>query len=153
MKDSRRHDDARKLRDGPRDGREARSQADSRTAQALGDEVSRKAADAAAPMPKALPCAPTLNVEVALTAREQGLHRSSRQLGLSGVVSPEEGGQMRITIGVKPTQLGVMIDPTKIEAMRALFAQAKADPQEGMRRQRHDSRRCRPIRSLQPNAS
>jgi serine protease len=101
---------------------------DSKTAQAMGDEISRKAADANAPIPKALAVRSKLNVEAALTARQKA-YSKLEQLGLSGVVSPEEGGQMRITIGVAPTQLGIH-DGEKIEAMRALFAQRKASPEQ-----------------------
>ena len=34
-----------------------------------------------------------------------GLSRQLELLGLSGIVTPGEGGQMRITLGVNPTQL------------------------------------------------
>ncbi|HEX5005505.1 MAG TPA: S8 family serine peptidase, partial [Hyphomonadaceae bacterium] len=98
---------------------------DSKTAQAMGDEIARKAADTAAPIPKALAVRSKLKVDVALNARERAYKRLE-QMGLSGVVSPEEGGQMRITIGVKPTQLG--LHDVDIETMRTLFAQKKADP-------------------------
>lgn len=108
-----------------RESAEKQIAADSRTAQAVGDEVSRQAADTAAPIPKALAVRSKLNVNVALNAREKAYKRLE-QMGLSGVVSPEEGGQMRITIGVKPTQLG--LHDVDIETMRTLFAQKKADP-------------------------
>jgi serine protease len=96
---------------------------DNKTAQAMGDEIARKAADTAAPIPKALAVRSKLNVDAALSARQRA-YSKLEQLGLSGVVSPEEGGQMRITIGVKPTQLGAR----DIATMRTLFAQKKADP-------------------------
>ncbi len=96
--------------------------ANSETAQAVGDEIVRRSADAAAPIPRALAIRAKLNVDAALDAREKAYNKLE-ELGLSGIVSPEESGVMRITIGVKPTQLGSNLDGSKIEAMRALFAQ------------------------------
>jgi serine protease len=102
---------------------------DTKSAQAVGDEISRKALDAAAPIPKALAVRSKLDVPKALAVRDRAEKRL-QQMGLSGIVSPEEGGAMRIIIGVKPTQLGATIDPTRIEAMREIFARKKETPQQ-----------------------
>jgi serine protease len=101
--------------------------ANSATAQQIGDDITRKTADAAAPMPKALAVRSKLNIDVALNVRQKAETRLQK-MGLSGIVTPEEGGQMRIILGVKPTQLRDKIDPTKIDAMRAMFARTKDDP-------------------------
>ncbi len=103
--------------------------ATSESAQGIGDEISRKTADAAAPMPRALAVRSKLKVDVAIAQRQRA-ETKLQQLGLSGIVTPEEGGAMRIIIGVKPTQLGAKVDPTKIDAMRSLFARAKDNPQK-----------------------
>jgi len=102
---------------------------DTRSAQAAGDDIARQSTDVGAPIPKALSVRSKLNVPKALAMRER-TEKRLEQLGLSGVVSPEEGGAMRIVIGVKPTQLGDKIDPTKIDAMRELFARTKQTPQQ-----------------------
>ena len=102
---------------------------DTKTAQAIGDGIALQSADGAAQIPKALAVRSKLNVTKALAARDR-TERKLQQLGLSGIVSPEEGGAMRIVIGVKPTQLGANVDPTKIDAMRELFAKKKEDPQQ-----------------------
>ena len=53
------------------------------------------------------------------------------KLGLSGIVTPGEGGQMRITIGVNPTQFREgKLDLTKVNTMRALFAEKKENPRK-----------------------
>ncbi len=99
--------------------------ANTKTAQSVGDDISRKASDEKAPIPKLLAVRSKLNVDVAITARDK-LGKQIEQMGLSGIVTPGEGGQMRITIGVNPTQLRLnRIDPTKVDAMRALFAPKK----------------------------
>jgi serine protease len=98
--------------------------ADTESAQIIGDEVARKAADAEAPVPKALAVRSKLNVDRALVARERA-YSKLEQLGLSGVVTPEEGGQMRITIAVKPTQGRLDKDLTAVPTMRDLFAPAR----------------------------
>ncbi|MDP3737241.1 MAG: S8 family peptidase [Hyphomonadaceae bacterium] len=98
--------------------------ANTETAQSIGDEIVRKTMDEKAPIPKALAVRSKLNVEVAINARQKA-QAKLEQMGLSGVVSPEEGGAMRIVIGVKPTQLGSRMDGKQVEAMRALFAQKK----------------------------
>jgi serine protease len=94
------------------------------TAQAIGDEIVLKSADGAAPVPRVLAARTKLNVPVALAARER-TEKKLEQLGLSGIVTPGEGGQMRILIGVKPTQLSDKMDLTKVQTMRDLFAQKK----------------------------
>lgn len=103
--------------------------ANSKTAQSIGDDIARKSVDKAAPIPRVLAVRSKLNVDVALAARQKAETRL-QQLGLSGIVTPGEGGAMRITLGVKPTQLGAKIDPTKIANMRAMFAKAKDKPGE-----------------------
>jgi serine protease len=104
---------------------EAGAKATSQTAQAIGDEVARKSLLADSPIPKVLAARSKLKVDVALAARQKVENRI-QQMGLSGIVTPEEGGQMRILIGVKPTQLGLKrIDPTNIDAVRSMFAKAK----------------------------
>ncbi len=102
---------------------------DTKTAQAAGDDIVRQSTNAAAPIPRALAVRSKLNVPKALAVRER-TEKKLEQLGLSGVVSPEEGGAMRIVIGVKRTQLGANVDPTKIDAMRELFARKKENPQQ-----------------------
>jgi serine protease len=93
-------------------------------AQKAGDEIARQAADKTAPVPRALAVRSKLRVDAAVAARDKAYNKLE-QLGLSGVVTPEEGGQMRILIGVKPTKLGDKIDPTKIASMRDMFALKK----------------------------
>jgi serine protease len=100
--------------------------ADSRTAQQIGDEVARKSVDAAAPIPKALAVRSKLNVDVALNVRQKAEARLQR-MGVSGIVTPEEGGQMRIVLGVKPTQLRDKVDLGKVDALREMFASASVD--------------------------
>jgi serine protease len=110
-----------------RSAREVAEQAiapDSQSAQRIGDEIVRKEKDAAAPVPKALAVRSKLNVDRAINARDKA-YSKLEELGLSGVVSPEEGGQMRIIIGVEPTRFKKDIDPTKVAAMRDRFAQKK----------------------------
>lgn len=109
-----------------RDTAERSIRSDTRTAQQIGDEIARKAADTEAPVPKALAVRSKLKVEPALEARERAYNRLE-QLGLSGVVTPEEGGQMKILIAVKPTQLTPGQDLSRVEPMRDLFAPARAD--------------------------
>ncbi|MDZ4762575.1 MAG: S8 family serine peptidase, partial [Alphaproteobacteria bacterium] len=103
--------------------------ATNQNAQRIGDEISRSTRDAVAPVPKALAVRNKINVDAALGARERAYSRLEA-MGLSGVVSPEEGGQMRIVIGVRPTRFGDVIDPTRIESMRALFAEKKDRPEQ-----------------------
>ncbi|MEP7209411.1 MAG: hypothetical protein ABI740_01130 [Alphaproteobacteria bacterium] len=103
--------------------------ADSQTAQHIGDQWQRRVRDPSAPMPRALAIRTRLNPERALAARTRAFNKLA-ELGLSGAVAPEEGGQMRIVIGVDPTKFNGKIDPTKIEAMRARFARHKEKPSE-----------------------
>lgn len=98
--------------------------ADTESAQMIGDEIARKAADKLDPVPKALAVRSKLNVDRALVARERA-YSKLEELGLSGVVTPEEGGQMRITIAVKPTQAPLGQDLAKVQTMRDLFAPAR----------------------------
>lgn len=102
--------------------------ANSQTAQSIGDQITRKAQDKAEPVPKPLQVRSRLDVDKAVQVRD----RAGRQLeamGLSGVVTPSEGGQMRITIGVNPTQYREgKLDLSKVNQMRALFAEKKASP-------------------------
>lgn len=122
--------DPEKLREARR-AAEEQIKATSQTAQAIGDAIARKAIDPAAPIPKALAVRSRLDVDVALAVREKA-GRQLEALGLSGIVTPGEGGQMRITIGVNPTQFREgRLDLGKIETMRALFApQKRSDAQE-----------------------
>ena len=116
--------------------REARKSADaamkatSITAQDIGDSISRKASDITAPIPKPLQVRSRLDVDSAIAVRDKaGLQLE--KLGLSGIVTPGEGGQMRITIGVNPTQFREgRLDLQKVETMRALFAPQKRRGQE-----------------------
>ncbi len=94
--------------------------ADTQTAQQIGDEIARKTREDGAPVPKALAIRSKLKVDRAVAARERTFEKLER-LGLSGVVTPGESGQMRIIIGASPTHF----DPTKPEAMRAMFAPEK----------------------------
>jgi serine protease len=103
--------------------------ANSQTAQKIGDQIAQKAADpTAAAIPKPLQVRSRLNVDKAGQVRDK-LGKQIEQLGLSGIVSAGEGGQMRITIGVNPTQFRPgKLDLTKAGQMRALFAQKKGTP-------------------------
>ncbi len=103
----------------------------SQTAQSVGDEVVRRSKDEAAPVPKALSVRKQLKVQEALSARERA-YSKLEEMGLSGVVTPEEGGQMTITIGIEPTKFidGKVVDPTTVEAMRARFSRRKGRPQD-----------------------
>jgi serine protease len=104
--------------------------ANTQTAQALGDAVTRKMADATAPIPKALQVRARLDVDTAIAARDKA-GRQLEKLGLSGIVTPGEGGQMRITIGVNPTQFREgKLDFQKVATMRSLFAPQRADAAE-----------------------
>jgi len=102
--------------------------ANSQTAQSIGDQITRKAQDTNAPVPKPLQVRSRLDVDVAVAARDKaGL--TLERLGLSGIVTPGEGGQMRITIGVNPTQFrDGKLDLSKVNTMRALFAEKKENP-------------------------
>lgn len=102
--------------------------ATSRTAQSIGDQISRKAQDTAAPVPKPLQVRSRLDVDKAVQVRDKA-GRQLEALGLSGIVTPSEGGQMRITIGVNPTQFREgKVDLSKVNQMRALFAEKKSTP-------------------------
>lgn len=103
--------------------------ATSQDAQKIGDEVVKQAADKAAPVPRMLAARAKLRVDNAVMVRDRAMNKLE-QLGLSGVVTPGEGGQMRITIGIKPTKFGDKIDPTHIKELRAMFAQKKANPND-----------------------
>ena len=104
--------------------------ANSQTAQSLGDAISRKVMDANDPLPKPLQVRTRLAVDQAVVARDKA-GQTLERLGLSGIVTPGEGGQMRITIGVNPTQLRAgAVDLDKIESMRALFAPQKRNDSE-----------------------
>lgn len=104
---------------------------DSENAQEIGDELVRRSKDAEAPVPKALAVRNKLRVDQALSARERAYNKLE-EMGLSGVVTPDEGGQMRITIGVDPTKLieGKSVDPTSVDALAARFARLKKEPQD-----------------------
>ena len=100
--------------------------ATSQTAQSIGDQITRKAQDQAAPIPKPLQVRSRLDVDKAVQVRDKA-GKQLEALGLSGIVTPSEGGQMRITIGVNPTQFREgKLDLTKVNSMRALFAEKKA---------------------------
>lgn len=100
--------------------------ATSQTAQSIGDQITRKAQDQAAPIPKPLQVRSRLDVDKAVEVRDKA-GKQLEALGLSGIVTPSEGGQMRITIGVNPTQFREgKLDLTKVNSMRALFAEKKA---------------------------
>lgn len=102
--------------------------ATSQTAQSIGDQITLKAQDKAAPVPKPLIVRNRLDVDKAVQVRDKA-GRQLEALGLSGVVTPGEGGQMRITIGVNPTQYREgKLDLSKVNQMRALFAEKKATP-------------------------
>lgn len=104
---------------------------DSESAQEIGDELVRRSKDAEAPVPKALAVRNKLRVDRALDARERAYNKLE-ELGLSGVVTPDEGGQMRITIGVDPTKFedGREVDPTRVDALAARFARLKEQPED-----------------------
>jgi serine protease len=107
-----------------RKGREAAEEvkaADSQTAQRIGDEVVRKMRDVAAPVPKELAIRSKLDVEAALTVRQRA-YSKLEQMGLSGVVSPEEGGVMKIEIGVAPTRFPPKLELERVDSMRARVA-------------------------------
>ena len=102
--------------------------ATSQTAQSIGDQIARKAQDQAAPIPKPLQVRSRLDVDKAVQVRDKA-GRQLEALGLSGIVTPSEGGQMRITIGVNPTQFREgKVDLSKVNQMRALFAEKKSTP-------------------------
>ncbi|MFT3722624.1 MAG: S8 family peptidase [Hyphomonadaceae bacterium] len=102
--------------------------ATNQTAQKIGDQIVQKATDTVAPIPKPLQVRSRLDLEKAGEVRDK-LGKQIEQMGLSGIVSAGEGGQMRITIGVNPTQFRQgKLDMTKVGKMRALFAQKKEDP-------------------------
>jgi serine protease len=103
--------------------------ADTQTAQHIGDQWQRRVRDPSAPAPRALAIRTRLNPDRAIAARTRAFNKLA-EMGLSGAVSPEEGGQMRIVIGVEPTKFNGRIDPTRIEAMRARFARHKDKPSE-----------------------
>jgi serine protease len=96
------------------------------SAQSIGDSIARKADDRQAPIPKAMQVRSRLDVDVAIPLRDKA-SRQIEQLGLSGIVTPGEGGQMRITLGVNPMQLrDGKLSLDKVQEMRALFAPEKA---------------------------
>jgi serine protease len=102
---------------------------DSQTAQHVGDQWTRRVHDRSAPMPRALAIRTRLNPDRALAAKTRAFNKLA-EMGLSGAVAPEEGGQMRIVIGVDPTRFNGKIDPTKIDSMRARFARHKEKPSQ-----------------------
>ena len=120
--------DKQKLIEARRTAEQAIS-ANSQTAQKIGDQIAQKAADpTAAAIPKPLQVRSRLNIDKAGQVRDR-LGKQIEQLGLSGIVSAGEGGQMRITIGVTPTQFREgKLDLSKAGKMRALFAQKKEGP-------------------------
>ena len=96
------------------------------SAQSIGDSIARKADDRQAPIPKAMQVRSRLDVDLAIPLRDKA-SRQIEQLGLSGIVTPGEGGQMRITLGVNPMQLrDGKLSLDKVQEMRALFAPEKA---------------------------
>jgi serine protease len=96
------------------------------SAQTIGDSIARKAGDVQAPIPKAMQVRSRLDVDMAIPLRDR-TSRQIEQLGLSGIVTPGEGGQMRITLGVNPIQLrDGKLGLDKVQEMRALFAPEKA---------------------------
>ena len=102
--------------------------ANSLTAQRIGDQIVQKSNDLTAPIPKPLQVRSRLDTDKAILVRDK-LGKQIEQLGLSGIVSAGDGGQMRITIGVNPTQFRQgKLDMTKMGQMRALFAQDKTTP-------------------------
>jgi len=104
--------------------------ANSQNAQAIGDAIARKAADPDAPIPKPLQVRSRLDVDTAIAVRDR-TGRQIERLGLSGIVTPGEGGQIRITLGVNPTQFrDGKLSVDKLGEMRALFAPSKASPTE-----------------------
>lgn len=116
-----------KLREARRSAEDA-LKSNTQTAQAVGDAVARKAATAE--IPKALQVRSRLSVDAAVNARDKA-GRQLEALGLSGIVTPGEGGQMRITIGVNPTQFQQgKLNLDKIETMRSLFAPQKQSASE-----------------------
>ncbi|MEZ5938725.1 MAG: S8 family peptidase [Hyphomonadaceae bacterium] len=100
-------------------------------AQRLGDEIVRRSVDKSAPMPRELAARSKLNVEKALPVRERAYAKLD-EMGLSGIVVPEESGEMRIVIGVDPTKFVERgkFDPSKVDAMRARFARHKKRKQD-----------------------
>lgn len=108
---------------------EQRMKVESGNAQQLGDELARKAQDKAEPFARELAVRSKLNVETALSARERAYSRLE-EMGLSGVVVPEEGGQMKIFIGADPTKFNPQADLTKSEALRQRFARLKEKRQD-----------------------
>ncbi len=110
---------------------ERQGRKDSDSAQEIGDELVRRSKDAEAPVPKALAVRSKLKINEALSARDRAYNKLE-EMGLSGVVTPDEGGQMRITIGVDPTKFedGAPIDPTRVNALAARFARLKQEPQD-----------------------
>ena len=100
-------------------------------AQEVGDDLVRRSKDAEAPVSKALAVRSKLKVNEALTARDRAYNKLE-ELGLSGVVTPDEGGLMRITIGADPTKLieGEPVDLTRVDALAARFARLKHEPQD-----------------------
>ncbi|MBI1361334.1 MAG: S8 family serine peptidase [Alphaproteobacteria bacterium] len=102
---------------------------DNQTAQRVGDELARRDHEAGWRGRRAMAVRTRLNVDRALNARERA-YKKLEDMGLSGVVSPEESGAMRIVIGVDPTKFNGQVDPTKSSTMRAHFARDKGKPSE-----------------------
>ena len=94
------------LRRGAQVRRRRRSESQqSQTAQSIGDEHHPQVRPTEpAPIPKSMQVRARLDVDSSRHRRATRPAASSKQLGLSGIVTPGEGGQMRITIGVNPTQ-------------------------------------------------
>jgi serine protease len=93
---------------------EQRINVDSASAQRLGDELLRQAADAG-PAVRELAVRSKLDVDAALNARERA-YAKLEAMGLSGVVVPEAGGQMKIFIGADPTRF----DPKDVDTVAEL---------------------------------
>jgi serine protease len=104
------------------------AQAGEQAAQRVGDEVIQKAQEQIAP--RALMVRQKLREEVAVTARSRAFEKLE-EMGLSGIVTPGEGGAMRITLDVDPTQFAPRpLDPDKLDGVvRNLFARAKRSPE------------------------
>ncbi len=111
------------LKAGRADAQMARN-ADNQSAQRVGDELARRDHEAGWRGRRAMAVRTRLNVDRAINASQRA-YKKLEDLGLSGVVSPEESGAMRIVIGVDPTKFNGQVDPTKSGSMRAHFARDK----------------------------
>ena len=132
------------LKAGREDAQMARN-ADNQSAQRVGDELARHDHETGWRGRRAMAVRTRLNVDRAINARQRA-YKKLEDMGLSGVVSPEESGAMRIVIGVDADEVQ---RPGRSDQVRARcaphFARDKAQEEPTSAPAIPRRRRCSPI--------